>query len=319
MRSKKLPAAPRATGSESGFDVRQLRAFVTLVDVGRITAAAKALGLAQSTVSESLAALERSLGTQLIVRAPHGAEAKLTPAGQALLPHARSVLDAVRTARLAVAAETATARARIEIIANESISTYLLPSALAGLRARWPNTLCSVSIGTCAAVREGVVNGAFDVGLMLEGRSGSAVLSDISLVVFSKPLHPLARRRSSATVTREDVTAYPLFTSDAAGDFHLMLRRWLLLDRAGGPKLEAAGSVEGVKQAVGVGRDALGILPAYAVDDEMRRGVFAQVLVRPAPPGLRLNAVLSTSRARHPAAEELLAAIQRGGTSPLDT
>jgi molybdate transport repressor ModE-like protein len=111
--------------------VRHLRAFVTLADVGRITAAARTLGLAQSTVSEAIAALERSLGTPVIRRTPRGRKAELTPAGRALLPHARGILEAVANARLAVAARTTATRARVDIIANESISTYLLPAAIA--------------------------------------------------------------------------------------------------------------------------------------------------------------------------------------------
>jgi DNA-binding transcriptional LysR family regulator len=327
--TRKRPVAVRhATVPEAGLDVRQLRAFVTLVDVGRMTAAAKILGVAQSTVSEGLAALERSLGTQLILRAAPAGTARVTAAGRALLPHARGILEAVGNARLAVAAEATNARARIEIIANESISTYLLPAAVAELRIRWPNTRCAVSIGTCGDVRDGIVSGDFDLGLMLEGgerralrrRSGRTVAAgsaerrgvttEIALVVFSSPLHPLVRRRSQTKpVTRDDLAAYPLFTSDASGDFHAMLRRVFALH--GRNRLEAAGSVEGVKQAVRVARDAIGILPVYAVVDEMRRGLFAPVHVQPAPPHLRLNALLSTSRARHPAADELLAAIHR--------
>src|SRR5271154_1558963 len=49
------------------LELRQVRAFVALVENGSITAASQALRLAQSTVSEAIAALERELGTALIV------------------------------------------------------------------------------------------------------------------------------------------------------------------------------------------------------------------------------------------------------------
>jgi Bacterial regulatory helix-turn-helix protein, lysR family len=55
---RKKRAVPLHTTSPSGLEIRQLRAFVALVDSKRVTAAAEALGLAQSTVSEALAALE---------------------------------------------------------------------------------------------------------------------------------------------------------------------------------------------------------------------------------------------------------------------
>lgn len=73
----------------SGLEIRQLRAFVALVERKRITAAAQSLGLAQSTVSEALSALERALGTPLVLRRRGGHGLELTDVGHALLPHAR--------------------------------------------------------------------------------------------------------------------------------------------------------------------------------------------------------------------------------------
>jgi nicotinamidase-related amidase len=48
----------------SDLELRHLRAFVALADQGSVTAASRALALAQSTVSEALAALERSWGAE---------------------------------------------------------------------------------------------------------------------------------------------------------------------------------------------------------------------------------------------------------------
>src|SRR5262245_15055049 len=96
--SRSVPAS-RAVDEEPGFrkdltmktalELRHLRAFVMLVEHGGITAAALALEHAQSTVSEALAALERSLGAELIVRGRGSNSARPTAAGLALLPHAR--------------------------------------------------------------------------------------------------------------------------------------------------------------------------------------------------------------------------------------
>ena len=153
--------------SPSGLEIRQLRAFVALADAKRVTAAAGALGLAQSTVSEALAALERSIGAPLVLRQRGGHGLELTEAGRALLPHARKILAAVNDAHVAMAATTSRARANVDIVANESVSSYLLPDILPMLRQRWPGTRFTVSVATCAGVRDGVASGAFDVGLLL--------------------------------------------------------------------------------------------------------------------------------------------------------
>ena len=319
---------PSARTSHSGLEVRQLRAFLALVESGRVTAAARTLALAQSTVSEALAALERALGAQLVVRGRGSNVARLTAAGQALVPCARDILAAIDTAHAAVAGATKSARASVEIIANESASTYVLPAALAELRQRWPKTRFSVSVATCSSVREGVADGGFDVGLMLEwggdhrgtGESAHAESEDrrtlvdgVPLVIFARPSHPLVGLASRRRVPRAELAEYRLFVSDAAGDFHAMVHRFFTHDRPGGSRIESTGSVEGVKRAVIANADAVGLLPAYAVADELRLGTLARLDVRPPPPQMQLVARLSRSRVRHPAADELLEAVRRAG------
>src|SRR5262245_66055945 len=98
--------APNVQRMESALEIRQLKAFVALVEHRSVTAAAQALGLAQSTVSESLSSLERVVGASLYLRRRGSHDLVLTDAGDALLPHARSLLDAVSAAHIAVAGAT---------------------------------------------------------------------------------------------------------------------------------------------------------------------------------------------------------------------
>lgn len=328
MRStqRKKDGVPLDATSLSGLEIRQLRAFVALVERKRVTAAAAALGLAQSTVSEALAALERVLGTALILRRRGGHGLELTEAGRALLPHARKILSAVEDAYGAIVATAHRAQANVEIVANESVSSYLLPSILPQLRQRWPQTRFTVSVATCAGVREGVTSGAFDLGLLLEepaanGSSGlettpsisftdrRVVVRSVPLVLFAGTSHPLVGDRVSAVVRHDALSGVPLFVSDAAGDFHDLVRRFFMGVRVDGPAIEATGSIEGVKKAVLTDAQAVGLLPAYAVADELRAATIARVNLRPAPPRMRLDALLSQSRARHPSVEELLVAL----------
>jgi DNA-binding transcriptional LysR family regulator len=74
-----------------GINIAQLRAFVAVVDEGGFGSAAAALGITQSAVSHAVAALERTVGTQVIHR---GGGASPTPFGQRMLDHARAALAA---------------------------------------------------------------------------------------------------------------------------------------------------------------------------------------------------------------------------------
>ncbi len=264
-------------------DLRQLRAFVAVVDAGGHTRAAGALGLSQSTVSEAVAALERALGAALFVRGRRGPA--LTPAGERLLPGARRVLAAMDEAVREVAEGEAEARATVTIGASESIGAYVLPAVLAELRREWPGTRYVVTTAPCPAIRRDVRDGRLDLGLLLtaapdadDPEDASADLAPGRLVLFARPGHPLAGRRAAAA----DIAAAPLFLSDAAGDFWGRIRGYV--EAAGVPaeRLHSAGSVEGVKRAVQADPDALGVLPAYALADELARG--ALVPVAPAAP-----------------------------------
>jgi DNA-binding transcriptional LysR family regulator len=183
-----------------------------------------------------------------------------------------------------------------------------------------------VSVATCAGVHEGVAGGAFDVGLLLEEPAANASSTDattpvpaftdrrvvvpaVPLVLFAGGSHPLVRGRSSAVVSRAALSDYPLFVSDATGRFHHIVQRFFKRDPLDRPAIEATGSIEGVKKAVTTDARAIGLLPAYAVADELRAATIARVNLRPAPPRMRLDALLSRSRVRHPSAEELLVAI----------
>ena len=98
-----------ANGWNSRVEIRQLRAFVAVVERGSISAAAIALGYAQSTLSEALAALDRAIGVTTIARKRGGHATSLTAAGGALLPHARHLLQELDAAHRCVAVATGAA------------------------------------------------------------------------------------------------------------------------------------------------------------------------------------------------------------------
>ena len=328
MTKRARPPGQRAAHRERGWapdlEVRQLRAFVTLVDHGSMSAAARVLGVAQSTVSEVVAALERALGTRLVTRRRGAHDIALTPAGEALLPHARRMLASLEDAHVAVAAVDRSVRGSVEVIANESVSTYLLPRALGVLRKQWPNLRFAVTVGMCPRITEGLTAGRYDVGLMLQTRCRaptdapaatadasahdlSQFLTAVPLVVFSAPNHPLASRANGARVLRDALAPYTLYVSDARGHFFDLIRHFFRADGVPGPRLEPTGSVEAVKHSVTSDPLGLGVLPAYAVGEERRAGRLRVLSMQPELPRVRLEAMLYRTRSpAHPAVAALL-------------
>ncbi|MBP2405823.1 LysR family transcriptional regulator [Streptomyces syringium] len=72
---------------------RELRAFISTAEIGRMDRAAKMLGYSQPAVSYQIRCLEQTLGAKLFVRGSAGA--RLTPEGRMILPSARAVLTLI--------------------------------------------------------------------------------------------------------------------------------------------------------------------------------------------------------------------------------
>ena len=82
------------------FDWNRARAFLVTAEEGSLSAAARALGLAQPTLGRQVDALEEELGVTLFERFGRGLQ--LTPAGHELVTHARAMGEAA--SRLSMAA-----------------------------------------------------------------------------------------------------------------------------------------------------------------------------------------------------------------------
>jgi DNA-binding transcriptional LysR family regulator len=296
------------------LDVRQLRALLAVVEHGSLSRAAVALQLAQSTMSETIASLDRAVGTPVLARR-RGHRLQLTEAGCTLLPYAKTVMRELQEAQQAVSRVAAQARSHVDVFTVESLSTYLLPGILAQARKRWPNTRFAVTVAPCATIRDAAAEGQCDLGLMLEERpsaraftsdaaQAAEVVGEVPLVVFGSPSHVLAQRRRPA-VRLDALSPYLVFVSDGAGAYYNLLARYLTTGRLPGPRVEASGSVEATRVAVLADPAALGILPAYAIAAQLRTGRAVALCVNPPPPVMRVVAYLP-DRGLHPVVRTLV-------------
>jgi DNA-binding transcriptional LysR family regulator len=274
------------------LEIRHCRALVAVNDHGSVSAAAKALGLAQSTVSETLLSLERLIGVPVTLRR-RGQEAALTTAALALLPHARALICA---SEAALATVTADSHSVMRLGAVESASTFLLPSALAAFRARWPLVNVQITIGLCDDLRKRVLRGELDAAITLEGsdealareESPTRMLSPARLCLFVSSSKSLGRLR----IKQRDLSRHALLLPDAEGAFNALMRRWFTTADER-PRFESAGSVEGVKIGVQNG-EFVGVLPSYAVAKELALGEFQDLRVEEPLPAIALG--LTTQR-----------------------
>src|SRR2546428_11047913 len=99
---------------DAAVELRNLRAFVAIADTGHYGRAAENLKLTQPAITQRIQVLERELGVQLFIRSAR--EVHLTPAGELLLDHARSLVQIEDRALAALRDPLAGIAARLRII-----------------------------------------------------------------------------------------------------------------------------------------------------------------------------------------------------------
>jgi molybdate transport repressor ModE-like protein len=82
-----------------GVELRHLAALSAVCRTGSFRSAADDLGYVQSAVSQQIARLEHVVGARLLERTRGHSEVTLTPAGEILLEHTKSILARLRTAQ----------------------------------------------------------------------------------------------------------------------------------------------------------------------------------------------------------------------------
>jgi|SRR6185312_6936268 DNA-binding transcriptional LysR family regulator len=128
------------------FDWNRARAFLVTAEEGSLSAAARALGLAQPTLGRQVDALEEELGVVLFERVGRGFT--LTPSGLELLEHVRAMGEAANRVSLAAAGQSQSIEGNVSIAASETYSAMLLPKIVARLRREHPGITIEIVAST---------------------------------------------------------------------------------------------------------------------------------------------------------------------------
>ncbi|GAA1986844.1 LysR family transcriptional regulator [Catenulispora subtropica] len=150
----------------SDLPLPQLRAFVVLAEELHFGAAAARLGIAQPPLSQQIRRLEDRVGYPLFTRGPRGVA--LTPAGEALLPAARSTLTTLAEALVAARAVGEGRAGSLRIGFAASLGLTVLPTLLRRFRERFPDVRLQIQETTTAPQLAALRDRSLDVGLLRE-------------------------------------------------------------------------------------------------------------------------------------------------------
>ncbi len=179
------------------MNVAQLRTFVTVVESGSFSEAARAMGISQPAVTMQIQSLEAAVGATLLDRRYRRVD--LTEAGRVLLPHARQILEQLESAKDEIASLSGTVTGRITIAASTTPGVYVIPRLLGRFIADNPEVNVTLSVHDTAEVVAAVESGAAQVGVTgAEVRGAKALFEQLGqdeLILIAPTDSPLASRR----------------------------------------------------------------------------------------------------------------------------
>ena len=152
-------------------DLASLTLFIRIAETKSITKAAAACHIALAAASRRVSQLEDQFGVELLHRSARGVE--LTPAGEALLFHARQMMERVDQMRAEISDYTMGAKGVVRMQANASALAQYLPEDLAAFSATHPAIKVSLGEERSSAIVAALLAGHTDVGIVMEGAEGA--------------------------------------------------------------------------------------------------------------------------------------------------
>ncbi|BCQ34533.1 LysR family transcriptional regulator [Erwinia rhapontici] len=162
------------------MNLRRLKYFVKIVDIGSLTQAAEVLHIAQPALSQQVATLENELDQQLLIRTKRGVTP--TDAGKILYAHARTILRQCEQAQTAVinAGQALAGQVSIGLAPGTAASSLTMP-LLQTVREQFPDVLVYLHENSGASLNEKVMSGQLDMAVLYD-RSPAAGITSIPLM-----------------------------------------------------------------------------------------------------------------------------------------
>ena len=168
------------------LELRQLRYFVTVAEELHFGRAAERLHMTQPPLSQTIAALEETLGAPLFLRTRR--QVALTPAGAALLPEARRLLDGASSLPELVRRAAAGESGRLALSFVTPADYSVLPGLLRDYSAAYPKVQLILQEATTDLQVDDLLHERIDAGLLIPPLSEKAQVQLDYMKVLEEPL-----------------------------------------------------------------------------------------------------------------------------------
>lgn len=243
------------------MDLRQLQAFLAVVDHGGFTAAAKATHTVQSNISTHVARLERELDATLIDRAT----GRPTQEGEAVLVRVRRIQNELSSLESDVSSMRGSPRGLVRVGVIGTTARWLAPMLADELSTAGPEIQLVIADGTTRSQELRLLDGELDLGLVSLPVNDPEIITHPLFhedhIVVCPTDHPLAR--IEGPVSLEQLARYPLLLSAPGTPFRQEVEEAF---RAAGLRITPKMEVDGLRLLASMAFQGIGIsiVPATA-------------------------------------------------------
>jgi DNA-binding transcriptional LysR family regulator len=162
------------------YDLVDLHLFISIAEAGSLTRGAEHVHLSVGAASMRLKGLEEALGTPLFTRSSLGV--RLTPAGDALLIHARRVFRELERLHGEMHVFSRGLKGRVRMFANTTAISEILPAALGSFLASHPQVDIELEERLSPDIARAVADGTVDIGIL----AGNISTDELELIPYQR-------------------------------------------------------------------------------------------------------------------------------------
>ena len=264
------------------WDSTRLRLLVEVERRGSVSAAAKAVGIGQSSASEHLRLLEAAAGQRLVER--NGRGSRLTEAGRVLASSASQALATLAAGEEEVHALAGLDAGTIHIGASTTPGVYLLPDTLGCFRRDHPKVAVEVEIAATGEIVERLIAGRIQLALVGETTVDERVelepfLADEIVGVAKPGLLRIQNGKAKADAVSKET----LLMREENSSTRQVAERELT---QAGVRFASVWELDSSEAITRAAREGLGVafLSRYAVAEEVERGELESFRLAGRPP-----------------------------------
>lgn len=259
------------------MDIRHFRTFKSIIEEGNFSNAALKLGYTQSTVTAQIQQLEQELSIKLFEKI--GRNMVLTNSGKELIPHVNELLSTIKKIEsVGKCGDKITGELKIAVA--ESLMSYKLQNILGLFKEKAPNVKLSIISLNCFAIKNILLSGEVDLGLMYDVGKPNSNLNTIKLADFPLTLigSPLLKPDELNFCRPNQKIDTSLIINEVESIYRKIIENYFSHNNIILNNVIELWSIEAIKKCV-VSNLGVSFLPRFTVEEELKSGKLKELKI----------------------------------------